>query len=448
VARTFPVWPAVWVSGVFLAVYLPVVGEGFISDDFAWLERSRWQGSGTLARAFASSTDFYRPLVTLSFTANLALSGLDPGPFGLTNLALALACAIALACLARRLAGDWSVAVIAAAIWLFNFHGINMALLWISGRTALLVTLFCLLAAIAFVHRWNVAMLAAVALALLSKEEAVVLPVLFTVWQLASRRGRTPDALPVVPPWWSTAASWLLVAGYLALRSRTGAFWFWTAPDFYRPPLTLTSVATNILQYADRSTTMAAVTVGLACLAARRMPRLSNRARQVALLSASWFALGFALTLWLPVRSSLYVLLPGVGVALFAAVVIRDVMGETEPRLQRRVLLAGLTLLLLLIPVYRSRTSRWVDVSRLSSDVIEQLREIQQTSGARSVVIDDDEATRVNLANAWGALVPEMSSVMFDNRPSVRLASTEAEIRQEPADVRLRLRAGRLEELR
>ena len=35
-----------------------------------------------------------------------------------------------------------SASVAAAAIWIFNWHGINMATLWISGRTALLLTLF------------------------------------------------------------------------------------------------------------------------------------------------------------------------------------------------------------------------------------------------------------------------------------------------------------------
>ena len=36
----------------------------------------------------------------------------------------------------------WAFALVAAGVWLFNFHAVNMAVLWLSGRTALLVSLF------------------------------------------------------------------------------------------------------------------------------------------------------------------------------------------------------------------------------------------------------------------------------------------------------------------
>lgn len=47
--------------------------------------------------------------------------------------------------LAERLGLPVPAALLTAAVWSFNFHGINVAVLWISGRTSLLVVLFAIL---------------------------------------------------------------------------------------------------------------------------------------------------------------------------------------------------------------------------------------------------------------------------------------------------------------
>ncbi|MNC96546.1 hypothetical protein D3C83_139460 [compost metagenome] len=65
-----------------------------------------------------------------------------------------------------------AASLLAAATWLFNFHAVNMAVLWLSGRTALLVTLFALASAHAMLRGRALLAGGACLLALLSKEEA------------------------------------------------------------------------------------------------------------------------------------------------------------------------------------------------------------------------------------------------------------------------------------
>lgn len=104
-----------------------------------------------LARVFATNVGFYRPLVTTSFAIDRAIWDLDPLGYAITNLVLLLADAAILFLLARRLMLPSPAALFAVAAWMFNFHGINMALLWISGRTALLLCLFSLSAVLTWI---------------------------------------------------------------------------------------------------------------------------------------------------------------------------------------------------------------------------------------------------------------------------------------------------------
>src|SRR4029079_17831088 len=81
-----------------------------------------------------------------------------PRCYGLVNFALVIACAVGVAILTSAIVRSTGAAIAAAAIWLFNWHGINMAVLWISGRTSLALVLFATLGAAAFVmRRWTLA---------------------------------------------------------------------------------------------------------------------------------------------------------------------------------------------------------------------------------------------------------------------------------------------------
>lgn len=186
------IWSGLLVAAL-LAIYGPGIGRGFIKDDFVWIAQNRTEGPADLLVPFLQAPDFYRPVVALSFAADWRLFGVEPLGYGLTNLALLLAAAVALGRLAVALGLPRGGAFAAAAVWSLNFHGINMALLWISGRTSLLATLFALLAAGAFVRQRPQAAGWAL-LAMLSKEEAVLLPSSCSPGRRCSRPARPARA--------------------------------------------------------------------------------------------------------------------------------------------------------------------------------------------------------------------------------------------------------------
>jgi hypothetical protein len=230
------------VIAVFLAVYVPLAGHGFISDDFGWVQRSRLHTATDLRPLVPHGNDFFRPAVALSFAINHAMFGNQPLGYGITNVLLAVTCALAIVLLLARLGLPRGAAALGGGLWLFNFHGINMAVLWLSGRTALLLTLFAVAAAILVVRGRYLLALIPLALALLSKEEAVALPFVLGLWmalgprETASRRD--------VTLWMVSSVAVLCVD--LVARSMVGAMAPATAPDYYRFTLDPLSVGRNI----------------------------------------------------------------------------------------------------------------------------------------------------------------------------------------------------------
>ena len=187
------------------AIYLPDLGHGFVKDDYRWIAAEPCSLAPTW-RASTTNVGFYRPLASTTFAVDQAIWGLNPVGYALTNVALFLADAVLLFLLASRLSLPPAAALFGVAVWAFNFHGVNMAVLWISGRTALLLCLFGLASTLAFLsNRHSTAALLALA-AMLCKEEAVVLPALFVTLDLshaAEREGRESGrgVLRTLPLW-------------------------------------------------------------------------------------------------------------------------------------------------------------------------------------------------------------------------------------------------------
>lgn len=122
----------------------------------------------------------YRPVFVITLRINHAMAGFKPSVFHGTNLLLHVLCVWALYFLIRRIAGDRAGAFLSAL--LFAVHPSHVeAVTWLVGRAELLACLFCLLAAWAHLKAseragWRLAEALFFALALLSKENALVFP--------------------------------------------------------------------------------------------------------------------------------------------------------------------------------------------------------------------------------------------------------------------------------
>jgi hypothetical protein len=392
---------------VFLAVYIPRVGHGFILDDYRWVFESRIGGLSDALRLFTQNNGFYRPVVSLTFALNHALFGIQPVWYGLTNVALALTCAGLVYGLSRAFSLPWGAAALAASLWLLNFHGINMSVLWISGRTALLLTA----AAACVVRRRLIPGAIFTAIALLSKEEAVALPIILGCWIYILNQDDPARRRRMLGLW--TACSVALLVGYFGLRIHSGAMTPATAPDYYRFTFAPVLVARSVLEYADRTFTLPIIIVGISWLLLRRKDaRAKGRARdgvspvrrEIVACAVVWILGGYALTLFVPVRSSLYVCFPLVGSGLIAAELCRALWMFAPERARRIALRTAVALTVIAAPIHYSRTDRLVDQADVSQAIWNTLPSLTgDVPEGATVVIHDDTTRRANVRSAFGS---------------------------------------------
>jgi hypothetical protein len=384
------------------AIYLPDLGHGFVKDDYRWITASRVQSLPDLARLYTTNVGFYRPLVSTTFAVDQAIWGLNPDGYALTNVALFLADAVLLFLLASRLSLPPAAALFGVAVWAFNFHGVNMAVLWISGRTALLLCLFGLASTLAFLsNRHSTAALLALA-AMLCKEEAVVLPALFVALDLSHAAGRkgSESGRGVLRTW----PLWAALGLYGLLRVNSGAFGPLDAPDYYRFTLEPRAVLKNVAQYLDRGGTWPAVTAAIIAIGVRTRRALNDDERRVIRVGVLWFLAFYAITVFLPIRSSLYALAPSMGSALAAAALAARAWRE-DPRRFGRVAGALVAVVALLLPVYRSRNHGFVEPSDLAAQSLRTIRDAARSRGQRgTIVIVDHTEEPVTLNDAFGNL--------------------------------------------
>jgi hypothetical protein len=396
---------AVYVApfAIFLAVYLPAAGHGFIKDDFLWVLQSRVRTLGDFLHLFREDNGFYRPIVSATFAVDEWLFGAHALGYGVTNVVLALACCGAIVSLARAVGMARGAAWLAASLWLLNFKFTRMGVLWICGRTSLVAALFATMAASALMRGRLIWATVWMAVALFSKEEALPVVVILAVWLVVLPPNRAARRV--------RAVAWLVCAAaaaslYLVARAQTGAMTPSSAPDVYRYGVSLPGFARNIAEYADRSMTLAvAVTLLAVGVLGWSRTRPGDRAGRIVLCGLAWLVLGFAPTILLPVRSDLYACLPSIGACLPAGAIVSEAWATSSDPRRRRALVGALVLLALLAPVHYMRTLHWVRPAELSSRVLDELQARTATlpEGSRVVIEYDSSDPESNLDDAFGS---------------------------------------------
>lgn len=427
------------VVGWILAIYLPGLGRGFIRDDFAWIAESTVSSLGECARFFQPTTGFYRPLVSLSFAADRALFGVAPLPYALTNFALYGLCGVAVFLLARAFELPRTAGIAAAGLWALNHHGINTTILWICGRTALLLTLFAVLAAGAFKRRDHLQVFLFTLLAMLSKEEAVLLPLIFLVWsvidaRLASRARRSEPAGPgpsaesqrsqesrarSLKLALAACVPFVALAIYAWLHTGSGAVTPSTAPEGYRLAIVPARLARHVFEYTDRTCTLSVVLLVLTAVAAGRGVRtLRVRGRLIAEMSI-WVVGLYALTIFLPLRSGLYVLAPSAGVAIVAGAWVSDILFSLDVRRLGRVAAIVAAVAIATVPIYWARNAPNIKRAALTTVVLDAIVPVLESAPrASAIVVHDRRNGPATLEDAFGTLAPEAGR-LFAGRQDV-----------------------------
>jgi protein O-mannosyl-transferase len=169
----------------------------------------------------AGVTNYFRPMMTLGYLLTYQIAGLVPFSFHLVNLVLNCVAVWLVFVLLRRFSGE-RVALIAAG--LFALHPIHTEpVAWIAAVTDLQLTVFYLGAFLLYLRlaetdhrvRARIILCFVFLLALLSKEQAMTLPVMATIFEYFYREARSTttawEKLSRVGPIWTVAAFYLTI---------------------------------------------------------------------------------------------------------------------------------------------------------------------------------------------------------------------------------------------
>jgi len=193
-----------------IALLAETLWFGFMSDDFVLVHRVVNEGFFT-SWGGETGEAFFRPVTVASYFTDNLIWGLRPFGYHLTNLFWHIGCSILVCLLSLRLFSCRRIAVLAGFVFLLlGSHSESVS--WISGRTDLISAAFGLASTVLFL-RGSFLSLPLLALALLAKESALAVPV---VWVL------------MMPEAGKDARKWIVSAGlilsviYVLLRALQG----------------------------------------------------------------------------------------------------------------------------------------------------------------------------------------------------------------------------------
>jgi len=301
---------------VVIASYLCGLDNGLAGDDFDWVFAAVKTVHDPLY-LLTAQTYFFRPTEQAFFTLALLVDGTRFPVYLLGALLLHLTAAWLMVELARELTGD-AVAAVAATSWWALHHAHAEVILRPYGIADPLALVFGLASFHAYRRGRPLLAACAMAVALGGKENAVVLPAVFTVWALLEGTGLRRRMLHAAPLWLMA----IVVAGR-GIVTRSGApsylelsptalstFWEnvagWFGPDLHYlrfavlhrdapliPPLAgagLLVVALVALLFVDRPVRFAALWVPITMLPSVFVPQQAARYHYVPMVGAALLA--------------------------------------------------------------------------------------------------------------------------------------------------------------
>src|SRR5216684_2207388 len=232
--------------------YANTLLNSFVYDDYfqvvenPYVHSFRYLGKifGTTVWSFQGAqgvTNYYRPLMSFGYLLFYQIAGAVPFSFPLANIALNVVVVLLVFSLLRRLSGE-RVGLIAAG--LFALHPLHTeSVAWVAGVTDLELAVFYLLTFLLYLrlsepergYGWRAAMCGSFVFALLSKEQAMTLPVLVTLFEHFYRDDRATTSIRQkmsrYGPLWAVAGLYLVVRGILlggvaSIVSRPGLSWY------------------------------------------------------------------------------------------------------------------------------------------------------------------------------------------------------------------------------
>lgn len=200
-------------SAVTILVYANSLHNEFVYDDENLIVKNNLIHSiDNIPKFFTKplfkTSNFYRPIQSISYTIDYHYWKLNPFGYHLTNTLLHLGNAILIFCVVILLSSRFSIAFLAGL--LFAVHPIHTeAVTYISGRADPLAALFCLVSFALFIKYINLAhpfkrclsyicSIVFYACSLLSKEIAIIFPLVFILYEIGFVRTRKESIIKTV----------------------------------------------------------------------------------------------------------------------------------------------------------------------------------------------------------------------------------------------------------
>ncbi len=181
-------------------------------------------------------------------------------------------------------------------------------------------------------------------------------------------------------------------------------------------------------EYLDRSATVAIAVVIVILATIRTIGRLNDVEKRCAVSGCVWFLGAYALTVFLPVRSSLYACWPSVGAAIVAAAVASAMWRHAPATARRRSLVVLVLLTLLLLPIYRSRNLRLKREAQLSATVLNAIgTATRDLVEGDAIVVYDNRSQKPSIYSAFGSLLPDAVLLTTGKRLAVWLEPPASE---------------------
>lgn len=342
-------WPILaWIlliAGAALLAYGRSLNVFFSQDDFFFLARAdRVASVGDFVRALAAPDHFYRPVPrVVLFVGELRLFGLNPGAFHLVNLGLHACNAVLLFLLCRRLSGSTLLAGL-AGLFFVSHHIPFLAVYWLSGVQDLCMTFLALVSVHTYLlslrtgrSGWWAISLLAFALALLSKETAVSLPLTLllagVVWQRRAGLALRKRQLLL-----HTVGYAAVLGLYLLLRSQKAAAaisdvgpyaWAFSSGVVFKNLYAYLCDTLYVRHWLWTAPQRAAWTCGVFLALVGTLLATSRRHRAMTALGLAWFVVSLLPLLFLSERAySFYAYFALAGAAIAVGVLLAGALGR------------------------------------------------------------------------------------------------------------------------
>jgi len=369
--------------GFNVALFLPMIGHGFVVDDFQLLATLAFHPfSFGLTHAHGA---FYTPLTWMWYKTDWALWGMHAFPFALGDFVVYLANILLLYRLALTLYQDESAAGWTALGFTLQFSANPWAAMWIGTRAHILVAFFYLAALNATLwftrtnrHRFlaGVCVVLLAAGAMFSKEDGVTVYLAIALVIFYEKQLTRTSSFPLF------AFFLVLLVIYFWLRAGSGANSIaFNAQHHYTYHLSFAVLFENLGLNIMRTygcLGLIASAIALACYLQTRSLPLSSFSLRDAFLSIALFLVAIAPFLLLQVKLGIYMYLAGAFAALLLGAFVRALNASRRTIKQTRRSLTAAIPVFLIVVILGSRvwshSRRWMKMADTSTAILSQIK--------------------------------------------------------------------------